>query len=67
MTHPFVLALLLILAGCTAPEAQRSAALQAGATTPPTEVASPTHPAPQAPFDNTPITAMETVGAARSE
>ncbi|MBC7480629.1 MAG: hypothetical protein H7337_01625 [Rhizobacter sp.] len=66
MTRILAATLLLVLAGCVAVEAVRPAATPAAIdTTPPGfDIAMP---APQEPLDTTPITAVETVGAAHNE
>lgn len=65
MTKILPLALLVILAGCVAPESLRLAASQAASES--AAVEAQAFPAPQEPLDNTPITAVETVGASRTE
>jgi hypothetical protein len=63
-----VAALSIALAGCVVghtPSAANAAPLSGQTSAPPSfDVAMP---APQAPFDTTPITAVETVGASRTE
>jgi len=63
-----VAALSIALAGCVAGQTASSAtsATPFGETSAPASFDTPM-PAPQAPFDTTPITAVETVGAPRTE
>lgn len=58
------LASLVTLAGCIVAEPTRPAAARATPLAPALDTAMP---APMAPFDTTPITAVETVGASRTE
>lgn len=64
MTRILAATLLLVLAGCVAVEAVRPAAAAIGTAPPSFDIAMP---APQEPLDATPITAVETVGAAHNE
>ncbi len=65
MTRILFAALFAMLAGCVAVDAPPPAAVAGTATVPPSfDVAMP---APQEPLDTTTITAVETVGASRTE